>query len=272
MPLPPQTSPDTTTPCEQDDYYFDGQLKRYITQFMAVFAGMWVRIGASAGQPSRLIRVPIAYGNKDRVAAWIKSHQTQNLPLRLPIFGAFLRNVQPAPDKRKGVGQTRRQTVAVNNGEAFPNNIKVVRQLMPVPYRATFELSVFASNELQHQQIMEQIMMLFDPILQIQTSDDPLDWTQITTVELTNMNWDTNYPAGADRRIIQSVHLFEVIFYLSGPAEFKDNYVKSIKVRLAVVPTDTDFGDEHATLDAMDTEGAQYIDILNLDNIDIENP
>ena len=59
MTLPPQTSPDTTTPCEVASYYFDEQLKRYITQFMAVFSVFWVRVGVSAGQDTRLIRVPV---------------------------------------------------------------------------------------------------------------------------------------------------------------------------------------------------------------------
>ena len=78
MTEPTQTSPDTTTPCETPLYYFDEQLKRYITQFMAVFSNFWVRVGVSAGQDTRLIRVPIIYGSMDRVAAWIKTQQTHN--------------------------------------------------------------------------------------------------------------------------------------------------------------------------------------------------
>lgn len=272
MTLPPQTSPDTTTPCETDDYYFDNQLKRYITQFSAIFAGMKVRVGASADQESRLIRVPVVYGSMDRVVAWIKGEQTQNKPLRLPTFSTFLRSIRPAPELRKGVGQTRRQTVARNNGKPFPENVEVVRQLMPVPYVATFELNVFASNTLQHQQIMEQIFVLFDPQLQIQSSDDPLDWTQITTVTMTNIQWDVNFPAGADRRIMQSVLSFEVVFYLSGPAEYKQNYIQNILVRLAVVPTSTNFSDSQSVLDQLDEQGAIYIDLFSLSNIDIDKP
>lgn len=271
MSLPPQTSPDTITPCEDDNYYFDAQFKRYITQFMAIFSELKVMVGSSADQPSRLIRVPIVYGSRDRVVAWIKGDQTQNKPLRLPAMSAFLRGIAQAPDKRKGVGQVRRNTVARNTGQPFPQNVGVVRQLMPVPYRATFELSVFASNALQHHQIMEQILTLFDPILQFQTGDDPFDWTQINTAELTNIQWEENFPTGADRRIIQSVLSFEVIIYLAGPANFRDNYIQNIKIRLAVVPTDTNFTNSYSIIDAMDAENAQYIDVFSLDNIDISS-
>lgn len=270
MALPPQTSPDTVTPCETDDYYFAAQLKRYITQFSAIFAGLKVRVGASAGQESRLIRVPVVYGSQDRVVAWIKGEQTQNKPLRLPTMSTFLRGIRLAPELRKGVGATRRFTVARNDGNAFPENVGVVYQQMPIPYVGTFELNVFASNTLQHQQIMEQLLVLFDPQLQIQTSDDPVDWTQITTVTLQNVQWDVNFPAGADRRILQSTLQFEVVFYLAGPAEFKKQFIENIKIRLAVVPTDTNFNSTQDVLDQLDDQNTVYIDLFSLNNIDIE--
>lgn len=272
MSEPTQTSPPAQTFCEDDDYYFDQQIRRYCIQFMTIFSELKVRVGASGDQPSRLIKCPVVYGSRDKVVAWIKGEQTQNKPLRLPAMSAFLRSVAQAPDKKKGIGATRRQTVALNNGQPYPNNIGVYRQIQPIPYRAVFELSVFASNSLQHQQIMEQILLLFDPSVQIQSSDDPLDMTQITTVELTNINWEENFPAGADRRVIQSVLFFEVIFYLSGPANFRQNYIQNILVRLAVVPTATDLSNSYDVLDALNAEGATYTDIFSLGNIDINKP
>lgn len=266
------TSPPAQTFCDEDSYYFDAQLKRYATQFMAIFSELKVKVGASGDQPARLINCPVVWGSRDKVVAWIKGDQTQNKPLRLPAMSAYIRSLAMAPDKKKGIGMTRRQTVARNNGQPFPENVGVYRQLQPIPYRAVFELSVFASNALQHHQIMEQLLILFDPAVQLQTSDDPLDMTQITQVELTNINWEENFPAGADRRIIQSVLFFEVIIYLSGPANFRQNYIQNIKVRLAVVPTSTDFSDSYSILDALNAEDAQYIDLFSLNNIDINKP
>ncbi len=268
---PAQTSPDTVTPCDIGNYYYNAQIRRYITQFMAIFSELQVKVGVSATQDSRLIKVPVIYGSRDRVVAWIKSEQTQNKPLRLPAMSAYLRNVALAPDKRKGLGAVRRNTVA-RLGRPFPENVEVVYQQQPIPYRATFELSTFASNDNQHFQIMEQIFMLFDPILQIQTSDDPIDWTQITTVEMTNINWEENFPAGADRRYTQSVINFEVIFYICGPAEFKKNYIETIKLRLAVVPTTVNISNEWEVLNYLDTEGVGYKDIIDISNINIEKP
>jgi hypothetical protein len=272
MTLPPQTSPDTIVHCEEDDYYFNEQFKRYAIQFMALFSELRVRVGVSAGLPPRLIRVPVIYGSRDRVVAWIKSEQTQNKPLRLPAMSVFRRSIAQAPDKKKGIGGTRRQTVARNNGQPFPENVGVVRQLMPIPYRVIYELSIFASNQLQYDQIMEQILILFDPSVQFQTSDDPMDWAQITTAELTSIQDNVNFPAGADRRIIQAVLNFEVIVYLQGPANFRENYIQNIKVRLSVVPTATDFSNSESIIQALDLENAEYIDLFTLSDIDIDKP
>lgn len=271
MTEPTQTSPDTVTPCDEGNYYYNAQMKRYITQFTAIFSELQVMVGVSGTQDSRLIRVPVIYGSRDRVVAWIKSSQTQNKPLRLPAMSTFLRAVNLSPDLRKGVGAVRRNTVA-KLGQPFPDNIEVVYQQQPIPYRATFEVSVFASNENQHFQIMEQIFMLFDPQLQIQTSNDPLDWTQITTVTMSNIQWEENFPAGADRRIIQSVLSFDVVFYICGPAEFKKNYIETIRLRLAVVPNTVNLSNEAEVLDALNAEGAVYNTIFDASNIDIDKP
>lgn len=252
-------------------YYYDHQLTKYIVQFMSIFADMSVEVGASATQPARLINVPIIYGSRDRVVASIKGDNTQNKPLRVPTFSAYLLSLQQAPDKRKGIGQTRRRTVMPSGG-LFPNDVQVVYQYMPVPYRAQFQLNVYASNTDQHFQIMEQLLTLFDPILQIQTSDDPMDWTQITEVEMTDITWNEVFPSGAIPRVIQSTLNFETVIYLSPPANFKQNYIANIKVRLGIVPTGTDMRNSEAIIDALDSEGVPYTDIFTLADVNIEKP
>lgn len=252
-----------------DNYFYDEQLKRYIVQFMAVFAGMKVKVGTSVGQESRLIRIPIVYGSKDRVAAWVKGDNTQNKPLRLPTFSAYLRTIDLAPGRRKGIPTERRQTV-LETGGVFPTDIKVVHQMMPVPYMATFELSIFASNSDQHFQILEQILVLFDPILQFQTSDDPLDWTQINTLELRQINNEENQPAGGDRRLIQTTLSFETVVYLAAPANVKTNFIQDIKIRLGVVPTTVNLSNDGEIISYFNEQGVQYDEIFTLADVNIE--
>ena len=38
---------------------------------------------------------------------------------------------------------------------------------------------------------MEQILVLFNPTLDIRTNSSPVDWTALSMVELTNTTWST---------------------------------------------------------------------------------
>ena len=252
-------------------FYYDHQLLRYAVQFMAIFSNMKVRVGASATLPARLIKVPIIYGSRDRVVAAIKSDNTQNKPLRVPTMSAIIKGIEMAPTLRKGIGQVRRKTV-MPLGAEFPGGVRVIKQMMPVPYVARLELTVYASNTDQHFQMMEQILMLFDPIVQIQLGDDPFDWTILSTVELKQVTWEETFPALASPRVIQSSLSFEVPVYLSPPADYKSNYIASIKVRLGVVPTTTNLRDSGEVIATLDSEGFQYDDLFTLADIDIEKP
>ena len=171
-------------------FYYDQQIKKYLTQFMAIFAGMQVSIGKNdSSDEEQLISVPIQYGNKDRVVAHILGDHTQNKPLRLPMLSAYVNGINMSPEMRKGVGQTKRQSY-LPRGEIFPDGVTTVHQLMPVPYTLSVELAMYASNTDQHFQMMEQILMVFDPTIQIQTSDALFDWTKLTTVTLDGINFD----------------------------------------------------------------------------------
>lgn len=249
------------------EFWYDNQFKRYLVQFMAIFADMNVQVGWNDDKEPRLVKVPVYAGSKDRVVAAIKADNTQNKPLRIPAMSAAITNFALAPERRKGVPNHRRHTTMPTGG-LFPDDIQVVEQRMPVPYMLTMELSVFASNQDQHYQILEQIMMIFNPILQIQTSDDALDWTQITTVELSGIRPEENFPAGTDRRIIQTTLEFQVPVYISVPANVHDKYVKDIFIRIGAVSqaAKTNY-DIVAELDA---QGIPYELNFSLDDIDID--
>ena len=48
-------------------YYYDQQVKKYLLQFMAIFAGMQVSIGKNdRSDEGELISVPVMYGNREQ--------------------------------------------------------------------------------------------------------------------------------------------------------------------------------------------------------------
>ena len=220
-----------------DTYYYDGQLRNYIIQFMAIFAGMKVAVGDNDyEQQSKLINVPIRYGSSDRVVAHIKANNTQNAPIRLPTMAAYMSGIQMAPDSRKGVSVVERRTF-LQRGQSIPDGLRVIEREQPIPYTAVFSLSIMASNSFQHFQMLEQILTLFNPLVQIQTSDQSLDWKRLTTVELVDIGLEENYPTGTDSRIIQTTLTFNVPIFLAPPTVINRNYIAEIRMRLAAIST-----------------------------------
>jgi len=103
---------------------------------------------------------------------------------------------------------------------------------MPIPYIMTIELSIYSSNTQQQHQILEQLLMIFDPAIQIQKDDSAFDWTKISVVENTGVNIEENYPPGGDRRMLISSLTFDLPIYISAPMNIKEELVRSIIIRL----------------------------------------
>jgi hypothetical protein len=224
---------------------------------MAVFSGTQVKTGKRKDGKIKTIDVPVRYGNVDKVAGWIKSEGTQNKMLRLPIMSAYITEMRMSPELRKGINSERRMSFT-ERGRMFPEDIEVVHQWMPIPYKLGMELSIYTSNSEQMWQILEQILVLFDPTLQLQTTNGRFDWTKITTLELENINLDTNYPIGSDRNIRVSTLQFNMPVYLSIPANVRDDFVKKIMVRVGAVSCEAFESGNQAIIGELDAEGIEY--------------
>jgi len=248
-----------------ENFYYNEQIKSYLVQFMAIFSGLQVQLGKRDNNAPQLISVPIHYGNMDRVVAAIASENTQNKPIRLPMLSTYLTGIDLDPTIRKGVG-TKRSTAYTPRGGLFPDDVKNVEQLMPVPYKARTEVSIYASNTDQMNQILEQILMLFDPMVQIQTSDGALDWTKITTVTLETINNENNYPSATDKRMIVWTLGFSFTIYISAPADLKSNIIKKINVRIGVINGTID---PSTVTDILDGENLDYETWFDLEDVSV---
>lgn len=213
-----------------NQYHYESQLRTYLLQFCNVFAGLKVQTGKGECDEVEFITVPISIGSRDRVVAAIQAGNTQNKPFSVPTMVANMSNLSLSPN-RKGVGVVDKRTYLPLGG-VYPDDLKVATRVMPIPYIMSAELSLYASNTMQMHQMLEQILMLFDPILQIQTSDSALDWTKIASVELTGINNEENYPPGGDRRLLVWTLQFEVPIYISAPVDIKEDLVKRIVIRI----------------------------------------
>lgn len=212
-------------------YTFDNQLRAYMLQFVSIFYGLKVQTGLGECNEPEFISVPIVIGHKDRVVAALMAGNTQNRMFSLPTMAAHLTSINLAPERRK-VQAYVDQRVTLPVGAVFPNDLTVVKRAMPVPYNITVELSIYASNLQQRDQILEQILVLFNPDLQIQKSDGPFDWTKLTKVELVDISNEENYPSSTDKRIVLWTLSFEMPIYLSIPMGVKDDLVRKIIIQI----------------------------------------
>jgi hypothetical protein len=147
-----------------------------------------------------------------------------------------MQGLQLAPERRK-VQAFVDQRVTMKAGGVFPQDLTTVKRAMPIPYNMTIELSIYASNTLQRDQILEQILVLFNPDLQIQKSDGAFDWTRLTKVELTDIANEENYPSATDRRMIVWTLSFELPIFLSVPMGVKDDLVRKVIIQIGSLDT-----------------------------------
>lgn len=246
---------------QRNGYYYDQQIRSYTLQFMAIFSGLQVQVGKWNSEEEKLISVPVRYGDPDRVVAAILSNNTQNAPIRLPVMSAYMKGLQIAPDRMHGVGVERRNSY-VPTGGLLPDDIEVVYQRNPVPYVMDMELSIMTSNTDQMWQIIEQLMVLFDPQLTVQTSDSLFDMSRLTSVTLTGgPAYENPYPSGQEKRYVKAVMNFEMPIYLSVPADIKKNYVERIYMRIGAVSSGANSSDE--IVSELDGQGIPYELILS---------
>lgn len=215
-------------------FYYDAQVKRFVVQFCAIFTGMQVSVGATNKRAASTIPVPIMMGSADRVAAAIASGNTQNHHIRLPVMSANVVGLDLAKDRMKGSGTTMRGTMVPYGGDPRLD-AKVVYQKMAIPYDIAVELKVRTSNKDQQFQIFEQISMLFNPMMQIQSTDAPFDPGKIVAVELMDITIDDNYPIGTESRTCEMSIRFKLDAYIQYPAEVKDNLIHTIIARIDAI-------------------------------------
>jgi len=109
------------------------------------------------------------------------------------------------------------ETYETTQGNAF-----TVERLMPVPYEVTVTTDIWTSNTNQKFQLFEQIATLFNPSLEIQSTDNYLDWTSLSVVQLDRTVWSSRtIPIGTEDPIDIMTMVFKLPVWISAPAKIK---------------------------------------------------
>ena len=216
------------------DYWYDAQLRRYLTQFMRIFGDFKVSEGKRAGS-TYYNKVPVRYADMSRMVAHILRKGSENMVNATPFIACSINSLLIARDRAQDPMLVSKVQVAErqydtgtaqyktgSDSQSFPGNLYSTDRYMPVPYNLTMQVDIWSGNTDQKLQIMEQILVLFNPSIQLQSSTNPLDWTSIFEVELTDINWSNrSVPAGVDETIDVATLTFTLPIWISPPAKVK---------------------------------------------------
>ena len=90
---------------------------------------------------------------------------------------------------------------------------------MAVPFTMTINVDFWTTNLTQKEELFEQTQVLFNGMMDIQTSVNPLDWTLFSTIEPTNITWSSrSIPIGTDNPIDVMTVEYRVPIFINPPA------------------------------------------------------
>jgi hypothetical protein len=176
-----------------------------------------------------LIRVPVRYGDASRNAQTIIQENSRNSLPSTPLMTFYItamdydrpRMQEPYHVSNMSVRQ-RSYDQATQTFETTQGNAFTIERLMPVPYRLTINLDIWTSNTNQKMQLLEQIVTLFNPSLEIQSTDNFIDWTSLSVLELDSVTWSSRtIPIGTDNPIDIATLKFGLPIWISSPAKVK---------------------------------------------------
>jgi len=208
------------------DYFYDGQIRRYVTQFMRVFIGFKWKAGDGA-----LKHIPVMYGDMTRQVAAIIKDNSENKMLSVPKISCYITGLELDTSRLSDASFVSKLNIRERAWESTPDGIDyknyqgggyTVERLMPTPFKLTMKADIWTSNTDQKLQIMEQILVLFNPSLEVQTTDNYIDWTSLSVIDLSNLNFTSRtVPAGGESDIDICSLEFKMPIYISPPAKVK---------------------------------------------------
>jgi hypothetical protein len=211
-------------------YFFDDQIRRYLTQFMRILGGFSVKTGKGRDGTESYIQVPVRYGDINRMAAHIMKNQSENSINTVPFISCYITDMQISAERR--LNPTHVDKVRVYEKKFDPTageyidgeigNTYTIERYMPVPYDLTVQVDVWTSNTDQKFQILEQMLVLFNPSINLKLNDNPFDWSNLTYTELVNSVWSVRQvPMGTDDIIDVSALNFVIPMLMNPPAKVK---------------------------------------------------
>lgn len=271
------------------EYFYDEQFRRALIQITRIFNGLQYSYTDANGNQA-FSTVPSIYGFTNKQAASIVNGNSENTTLTLPIFVTYPKSIDVSSARRQNPTFVKENNVTereISNG-AYTSNSGVrynVKTMMPVPIDLRVNVELITTNQAQKYQLLEQIIVLFNPEVEIQTSVNALDWTAITYARLedimiaptqslsTSGNYDTttfelyvplwiNPPAKISRqKLIQEVIINMESYDDSNPPKAGELMNQTIVTpgEYAISVSDTEDGNDDFNIKLVPNDDTEYL-------------
>jgi hypothetical protein len=206
------------------DHFYDGQIKRYLTQFMRLMSNFSYK-----DSKGRTVQIPVRFGDMNRQVAQILNKNSENVIQSAPFIACYIKGLDFARDRLQDptfVSKINiRERAFDEDGQEYLNvqgaNYTIER-LMPTPFNLQFTADIWTTNVDQKLQILEQLLVLFNPSMEIQTNSNYIDWTSLSLVELTGLTYSSrSVPQGLEQDIDIATLNFTTPIWLTTPAKVK---------------------------------------------------
>ena len=210
-------------------HFYEGQVRKFLTQFIRILSNFSVETGRGSDGQIQLRAVPVVYGDPTRQVANIIRNNSENALAYAPKIACYVRELNYDRDRMQNPYHIEKQHLKEraydeSSGE-YTNQLGAgytIEKVMPSPFRLEVTADIWSSNTDQKLQIMEQILYLFNPDFEIQKSDNYIDWTSLSYVELTGVTFSSRtIPVGADSEIDVATLTFSMPIWLSPPVKVK---------------------------------------------------
>ena len=209
------------------NYWYNAQIRHIILHTVRLFSNFYISDGKDDNGKDILRRIPCTFMSTDKSAAAMITKNTDTIISSAPKMILTIDNIKLNSEKSSGAPYyeyesemtEKKFNEEIGNYEYEPGDTYHISRLNPVPIGFVFKLYIVTSNYTQKFQLLEQIRALFNPALELQTSENPLDWTRLTAVVMTGLNWTSKGTMNLDSTTLDTMDMtFEVDTNLDLPA------------------------------------------------------
>ena len=210
-------------------FFYDNQIRRFLIQFARIFSDWQVTKGKDPAGNDILVRVPIQYGDSSRMAqTQISNNSPSSLP-SAPLISYYVSGFEY--DQRRTQDpyfvdklNVRQRTFNTDTQQYEPTQAQAftVERVMPVPYTLRITVDFWTTNYQQKLELIEQLGVLFNPSLEIQSTDNFIDWGSLSVVYQDGLTFSSrSIPQGSGNPIDIMSWKFYMPIWISGPAKIR---------------------------------------------------